>query len=136
MIRPLYFALAGALVLGACDGSPLAPSDLFGERWRLVSLKDGDSTPVNVADPGKYTVHFEGNGRVAVTSDCNSCGGTFSLSGDELELRQIACTKVFCGDQSLDAAFIRALEKVESVTLNERELTIRANDGTRLTFAR
>ena len=117
-------ALGAALIFTACDDNPLAPSDIVGGTWRLVSLQASGSSPVVVDDPTRYTLEFGGDGRLGVKSDCNSCGSTYSLSGSSLDVEPLACTKVFCGDGSLDARFSATLEQAQRVSLDDGEMVI------------
>lgn len=132
--RLLAFTAALAVTM-ACDSNPLAPSDIIGGKWRLVSIVDTGSTPTTIDDPSKYTLEFQQEGRVGVKSDCNTCGGQFSLSGSSISIGPVTCTKVFCGDTSRDRDFTRALDTARSVSLDDNELTI-LSDGVRLTFVR
>jgi heat shock protein HslJ len=124
-----------AFTVGCENSNPLAPSDLIGDTWRLVSIVETGTTPVTVDDPSKYTLEFLENGRLNVKSDCNTCGGPYSLSGSSIEIGPVACTRVFCGDTSRDAAFTSALDKARSASLDDDELTL-TGAGVRLTFVR
>lgn len=136
MTRSNLLALTAALAFTiACDNNPVAPSDVIGEAWRLVSLAQTGSTPITIDDPTKYTVTFQEDDRVGVKSDCNTCGGPFSLSESSIEMGPLACTKVACGEGSQDVAFTRALDSSRSIELDDNELTI-LGEGVRLTFVR
>jgi heat shock protein HslJ len=136
MTRSSLLALTAALaVTMACESSPLAPSDLIGDTWRLVSIVETGTTPVTIDDPAKYTLNFKEDGGLGVKSDCNTCGGPYSLSGNSIEIGPVVCTKVFCGDTSRDTAFTRALDKGRSASVDDNELTI-TGEGVRLTFVR
>ena len=124
-----------AMTVMACDDNPLAPSDVVGTTWRLVGLQEAGSNPITVDDPTRYTLRLEQESRVAVVSDCNSCGGAYSLTGSALELGPIACTKVFCGDTSPDQKFARALEQARTVSVDDARMTIHG-EGVTLQFAR
>jgi heat shock protein HslJ len=136
MTRSNLLALTSAVAFTiACDSNPIAPSDVIGDTWRLVSLVQTGSTPVTIDDPTKYTLTFQDDERVGVKSDCNTCGGPFALSDSSLEMGPLACTKVACGEGSQDVAFTRALDSSRSVSLDDDELTI-LGEGVRLTFVR
>jgi heat shock protein HslJ len=114
------------LALAACDDNPLEPSDITGPTWRLVSLQEAGSAPVIVGDPGLYTVRFADDGSLAVRSDCNSCQGSYALMGSSLDVGLLACTKVFCGDGSLDPRFTAALDAAQMVSVDGNEMRIQA----------
>jgi heat shock protein HslJ len=133
--RSLLFTFTVAAAAMACGDNPLAPSDLIGGKWKLVSLIETGAAPITIDDPARYTVEFQQDGRVAVMSDCNSCGGPFSLSGSTIDIGPVVCTRIFCGDTSRDADFTRALDQAREASLADNELTLRG-DGVRLTFVR
>lgn len=132
--RLLAFTAALAVTM-ACDSNPLSPSDITGTKWRLVSIAETGTTPTTIDDPSKYTLEFLEDGRVGVKSDCNTCGGPYSLSGSSIEIGPVVCTKAFCGDTSRDGAFTRALDKARTASVDDNELTI-MGDGVRLTLVR
>ncbi len=135
MTRSIFMVCLSAAALAACDSNPLAPSDLVGNRWRLVSLVETGSTPITIDDPSRYTLEFAADGQLSVRSDCNTCGGRYSLSGSSIEIGPVACTRAFCGDTSRDAAYTSALDKARSASVDDDELTL-TGDGLRLRFVR
>ena len=132
LFRPLL-TVGITLFLSACGGGPTSPSDVIGETWSLVSLQEAGSTPVVVTDSSRYTVSFGDDNRVKVSSDCNSCGGGYTLTGSALTVGPLACTKAFCGNQSLDAKFTNILQRAATISVDDDELTIQSAAGT-LTF--
>ncbi|HOT94739.1 MAG TPA: META domain-containing protein [Methanoregulaceae archaeon] len=67
------------------------------------------SEPVTVTSPDRYTVRFSANGTYALRADCNSGAGNFSVNGTKIALGPATITQVYCGDRSLDQAFLAAL---------------------------
>lgn len=135
MTRRLLLAAAGAVMLTACDNDALAPSNVVGATWTLVSLQEAGAAAVVVDNPARYTLEFSSEGRLLVRSDCNSCGGPYSLADTSLEVGPLACTKAFCGDTSLDAPYTVALQRARSVSVTDSELRI-AGGGRTLRFRR
>ncbi|MQA29421.1 MAG: META domain-containing protein [Luteitalea sp.] len=130
MLRRTLIALGFMMAVSACDDGPTSPSDVVGETWRLVSLQEaGSTTPVIVPDPSRYTVAFGDDDSLGVMSDCNSCGGSYALSGSTLTVSALACTKVFCGDTSLDSRFTAGLQQAQTITLDDDEMTIQSAAG-------
>jgi heat shock protein HslJ len=121
------------LFLSGCDNGPTSPSDVIGETWSLVSLQETGSAPVVVTDSSLYTVSFGDDDRLRVSSDCNSCGGTYTLTVSSLVVTPLACTKVFCGNESLDAKFTKILQQAKTISVDDDELTIESAAGI-LTF--
>jgi heat shock protein HslJ len=131
----MAIAIAAALTAAACSAQPLVPSDIVGGTWQLHSIHENGSDLISVAVPSRYTLQFQHDGHIAVTNDCNSCGGSYMLSGSSLTLSQMACTRAFCGDASLDQSYSRALEAATTVSVNGSEMTINGN-GVTLIFTR
>jgi heat shock protein HslJ len=125
-----FVVIVAALMGGACNDSPVTPSDLQGRTWRLVSLQRGTAPPTAIDDPSRYTIRLLEEGRVAVKSDCNTCGGPYSGGDSSISIGPLACTKVFCGTASLDQEFVTALEGAASPSRNDAELVLRRDDVT------
>jgi heat shock protein HslJ len=130
----IALAVAG-IAIGACDESPTSPSELIGQTWRLLSI-DRSGLPSNPAPSDRrFTIAFQDGGRLAVRADCNSCSGTYDLSRSQFNIRPLACTRAFCGNDSLDTPFLQALSDARSARIDGSELTIRA-DSVTLRFTR
>jgi heat shock protein HslJ len=135
MVRRFFMtiAFAAATTAAACSSQPLAPSDIVGTAWQLHTVHENGSDLISVVEPSRYTLQLQESGHVAAKSDCNSCGGSYTLSGSSLTLNQVVCTKVFCGDRSLDHFYTRALDGPTTVSVNGSEMTIDGN-GITLVF--
>jgi heat shock protein HslJ len=76
-----------------CGGDPqpmVRQAALAGTSWRVVAI-NGRATPAT----DNYTMSFEAN-RVGARFGCNSMGGTFVQRGDELDVGQLASTRMAC----------------------------------------
>ena len=134
MMRFLPLVLVLGLAAAGCKADAVSPSDLMGGAWQLTSLQDGTSSAVAVTDPTRYTLGFGNDGRATVKSDCNTCGGAYSLDGASFRMGPLACTRAFCGTASLDPAYPAALDKARAVTMDTpADLTIHG-DGVTLRF--
>lgn len=104
------------------------PSAVKGGIWKAQSLELRVGL-VAIARPENYTVEFRDAGKLAVKADCNSCGGTYSLSGDSLQIGPMACTRAFCGPTSNDTAFLDILTNARTHAVRGLELTIDSPGG-------
>jgi heat shock protein HslJ len=126
--------LAAAILAGAaCDENPTRPSDVEGQTWRLMSIERAGTASSTVADPSRYTIQFADAAHVNVRSDCNRCGGGYSLTGQSMSIGALACTRAFCGEASLDFEYTRALQTARSLGRSGDQLTIQC-DGVVLRF--
>ena len=124
-------ALAVAVLAGAaCDESPTGPSELIGQTWRLIAIDRTGLPSIAAPSDRRFTIEFQDGGRVAVRADCNSCTGTYELSGSQFTIRPLACTRAFCGNESLDTLFLQTLSEARSVRRESSELTIRSENVT------
>jgi heat shock protein HslJ len=130
--RRLATIVMVALAFG-CDDAPTHPSAIQDVTWKLETIELDGASPIRVPDPERYTLRLETTERVSVRADCNSCGGTFTLSGTSLSIGSLACTRAFCGDTSLDGTFTKALGNARTLTGSPTQLVIRG-DGVVLRF--
>lgn len=113
-----------------CDESPVSPSDLRGETWRLVLIERAGMPLSTVPDPARYTIQFLESERVSVRADCNTCGGSYALTGTALSINALACTRAFCGATSLDGELVQGLGAARSLVRAGSRLTIRGDSIT------
>jgi heat shock protein HslJ len=137
MRRTLLIPSVCALLVACDEAGPTAPSrsDMLNTAWQLHSITRPGDVTVTVPDPSRFTLLFRDDGRVSLRADCNSCSGSFQLDGSQLRARALACTRAFCGTDSLDTEFLRVFDDVAEVGMLEGRLFV-SRDGTRLTFGR
>jgi heat shock protein HslJ len=124
------------LTASACDEpSPTAPTaaELANLTWRLRSIQRADGTTVAVTAPDRYTLQFGDGGRLSVRADCNTCGGGYRLNGAEFLAGPLACTRAFCGPDSLDTEYLRVFDSTASMVTADGALFV-SRAGVRLTF--
>jgi heat shock protein HslJ len=123
-------ALVG-LSLVSCSDGVTGPSDVVGGVWRLSSMRLAGATSSFVPDdPARYTVEFKSDGTIGVRADCNSCGGSYALSGDQLTVPGMACTLVLCATPQ-GGEFANLIEGVSTLDKDgEATLTLASPDGT------
>jgi heat shock protein HslJ len=128
--RLLPLLLTAALLATACGEDPLTgPSALTGQVWKLQSLQRADFSVLTV-DPALYTVEFNDGGRLSARADCNRCAGTYQTSGASLTVGLLACTRAFCGADSLDNQYTAILAAAQSHGVSDGILTIASSNGT------
>jgi heat shock protein HslJ len=128
----LGFLFTTSILFAGCgDGvEPLTgPSSVIGGAWKLQSLETPAGGLVTVARPENYTVEFRDAGALAVKADCNSCNGSYSISGSSLTISALACTRAFCGAASLDTPFLTVLTNATTFGVLGLDLTIDSPKG-------
>lgn len=125
-MRTMLLGFAVGVIAVGCAGNPVEPSDVSGREWRLMSIQRFGNNPVVVENPSRYTLRLDEDGRAAVRSDCNTCGSSYTLNGSSLKRDPLACTRVFCGDASLDSQYRAGARRHEK---NELKSFSRALDN-------
>lgn len=114
------------MALVSCSSGPTAPSEtgLAGITWKLRSIQRAGFVTIDIPVPERFTVLFSDDQRAVVRADCNTCVGRYELSGSNLQLGSLACTRAFCGADSPDTSFLNALAVATSASRNGRTLTL------------
>jgi heat shock protein HslJ len=122
--------LVAAVALSpACGESVLTgPSAVMGGVWKLQRIETTGGTAA-VARPEDYTLEFMEAGRLAVRADCNRCSGSYELSGGDLPIGPLACTRAFCGSASSDVVFLDLLSSAKTLGVRGLELRIDSPRG-------
>jgi heat shock protein HslJ len=124
-------ALALAALTGCGDDDDIVnPSDVTSVEWRLESFQRADFSVVRPDPAGRYTLRLEPDGALAARSDCNVCGSRYTLSGEAFTVSPLTCTRVFCGEASLDPEYVAALEAAQSLDEDDDRLTVHAGATT------
>jgi heat shock protein HslJ len=120
--------LAGALPLLSCSDPVTGPSDLEGGPWRLESMEPAGAARFVPDDPGRFTVEFRSDGKIAVVADCNGCGGGYSVNGGILTVPALACTLIACAGPE-GGQFAGLIEGMSSIQKDGNELQIASPEG-------
>ncbi len=97
------------------------PAAITGIEWEWVST----TTPVeqtDVPEPARYTILLEPGGKLRARFDCNRGGGESELTEGKLSFGPMMSTRMACPPDSLDAPFMRDLERVTSFFVRAGEL--------------
>jgi heat shock protein HslJ len=106
-----------------------ATSPLLG-TWRLVSLQEAGQAARPIANPDDFTATFEADGRLSARVDCNRCGGRFEATGSKLAIDSLmACTRAYCGDDSLDRFYQKLLPASKSWRVEGAGLELGSEQG-------
>lgn len=125
-------AIATVTVLVAACGS--SGNDLTGKTWQASAITT--TTPafqgVVPADQAvNYTIAFQSDGNAAIKADCNNVTATYTTgSNNAITITLGASTMAFCGDESLDQAFLAALGTATTYELSGSTLKLNASGGT------
>jgi heat shock protein HslJ len=117
--------VAALLLLPACGSDEPAGPALEGTTWNLTSIPSaeipGDAVPSALFQDGKVS----GNG------GCNTYGGSYETSGEDLTFGPIASTMMACEppQMELETAYLAALGQTASYAIDGEELALSDADG-------
>jgi heat shock protein HslJ len=124
--------LAAGLMTHSAYSQTTPPSQLMAGTWEWIGFR----TPVEqlVVDAAeRYTIQFEGSGRVLVRADCNRGNGAYIIGEDrQLTLGPIALTRAACPPGSLSDRFVRELARANRFFIKDKDLFLElpADSGT------
>ena len=96
-------------------------------QWERTQLADGRSTVA--AAPERYTLKFEGGGRVLLRADCNRGSGAYEVNGNAMKLGPAALSKMGCASGTQDTEFAAPLGRVTSYAISDGALVLTLADG-------
>jgi len=135
MFRIIFLALLGMMLAGCTETEQSVrikvPQSVLANTWQWVST----ITPVEkitVTNPERYTIQLAADGRAQVRFDCNRGGGNYEISEGKLSFGPLISTRMACPEDSLDAPFMRDLQRVSSFFIEGGELYLElpADSGT------
>lgn len=106
---------------------------LIGTSWTLYSIQ---ASSTRLADPGKFTIKFEAEGKATLRLDCNRGSAKWQASAESpssglLMIGPAASTRAMCAQSSLDDQVSMGLTLVRGYTLSEGKLLMNLmSDGT------
>jgi heat shock protein HslJ len=120
------------VAFAACSSTPASPSStaLTG-TWRIVSIQP-ELQGVQAAPAGAvYELTFDAAARVSARVDCNTCGGSFMLSGSSLVIGSgLACTRAACSTAAFESAALGILGGSHEITATSSTLMLNSIRGT------
>jgi heat shock protein HslJ len=135
MSRQLVVAMLAAAVAGCSERAvPTAPenaslaSQLAG-TWTLFSIQPSGAVEQPTPNGAEYNLTF-GNGRLSARADCNTCGGTFTVSGQTMTAGPaLACTRAACPTMAFENMYTTMLAGDSTVTVSDRVLMLTSARG-------
>ncbi|MEX2284144.1 MAG: META domain-containing protein [Gemmatimonadota bacterium] len=89
----------------------------------MVKFQGSDDTTLTSDDRAKYTLEFRTDGSLLARVDCNRGRGTWNAPGsNELQLGELALTKMACPPGTLLDRFARDLGYVRTYTMKDGHL--------------
>lgn len=155
--RTRVVVVAAAIALSACaardpapaGGAPafvpsnaappvldLASNEIVGPVWQWQRTDLPAGARVVAAEPDRYTLSFQGGGRVLLRADCNRGSGAYEVNDTTMKLGAAALTRMGCPPGSQDGDFLLQLARVARYTVAGGELVLTLSDGGTMRFRR
>lgn len=133
MRKWLGFALLVTLCGGCANDSAVGPSALdaalLATTWTVVSAQPTGRPELAAPTPGAFTLILE-SGRAGARVDCNSCGGSYTLSGTTLTVSSsMVCTRAACPGMEFGNQYLTLLGGDSAVDVSDRSLTLSSTRG-------
>ena len=96
-------------------------ASITGKTWQWVATIT-PAEEITVSEPDRYTVTFADDGKAQMLFDCNRGGGDYTISDKKLSFGPLISTRMACPEGSLDAVFMRDLQKVDSFFIKDGAL--------------
>ena len=112
----------------------VAASEIVGPVWQWQRTQLGGAPPVVAAAPERYTLSFQGGGRVNVRADCNRGSGSYEVDNAQMKFGAIALTKMACPAGSQDADFLRMVINATAYAIDRGDLVLTLFDGASMRF--
>lgn len=126
--------MLAALAAGCSDEtlSPTEPSAIAAQlagTWTLTSLQPTGQASQGTPTGAVYNLTFS-NGQLSARTDCNTCGGSFSLNGQTLVAGPaLACTRAACPTLAFETVYTTLLAGDSTVSIVDRALTLTSTRG-------
>lgn len=121
-------ACSGLLLLGAACQTSQMPSGaeaLGKHRWVLTELDGQPITDTDRRNAASLQFFTKGN-RVAGSGGCNRITGGYERAGvNGLKFSQMVSTRMACPGPDLETPFLRALDRVDNLSIGQGVLTLR-----------
>jgi len=107
--------------------------DLAGTAWDVLSYNNGKQAVTSVLAGTAITVQFGKDGTVSGNSGCNSYGGSYKVTGKQIEVGPLASTMMYCtepaGLMDQEAQYLAALQTAAVYGVEGTKLELRTSEG-------
>ena len=89
------------------------------KTWYWVKTAYNDDTVHTPIEPDVFSLTFDEEGNLHVTTDCNTMNGRYLVDEHRIQFEQMASTRMFC-EGSQEQEFAKMLESVSSYLFTDR----------------
>lgn len=104
-------------------------------KWNWISLTDAQGVKVVPKKASAFTLAFKKDGTFGMTTDCNSGGGNYNITGNKIVFSKMMSTLMACGVESQEGEYRQIFENQVSYIFTSRgELIITLKNGSIAVF--
>jgi heat shock protein HslJ len=112
------------------------PISLIGTSWRWLRTENATGTIASEPKSDKlFILRFGEANSMGSKTDCNTIGGSYEITGDQLTFGPLMSTLMFC-ENSKETEYSAALAQVNSYFLVDNTLRLILDDGGTMFFVR
>lgn len=89
------------------------------KKWNWISALYNDGKKAEPKKPGKFTLTFSTDGKVSGTTDCNSFGGSYTVTDNRIVFGDMFSTKMYC-EGSQEGEFMNLLRNTSGFHFTSR----------------
>jgi len=89
------------------------------QPWTWVQTTYSDGTELAPTEPDDFTLTFNADNTVSISTDCNTMNGTYQTNDYQITFGPMTMTKMFCADTK-ESAFATMLEQTQSYFFTTR----------------
>jgi heat shock protein HslJ len=120
MLRVFSVIILAMFMAGCASGHmsgqsirTMDPQAVLNKTWQWESTIN-PVEKIEVPDPERYTILLTVGGKVQARFDCNRGGGSYKISEGKLSFGPMMSTRMACPPDTLDAPFMKDLQRVTS----------------------
>ncbi len=113
---------------------PSTLASLTASEWELDLLAEPGVNFKELFPTTKPTIKFGKDGNASGNSGCNRYTGSYKLNGSTISIGAIAGTKMMCPSLEGENTYLKALSKVNKISVNDNVLTMIMGDIALLRF--
>jgi len=136
-MRAVYFSYAAAIMLISCSSSKetmKVTTPLYNTRWSLKKIYSGEA--IQLVETKAFIRFDQGKGSAGGNGSCNSFGSTATITGNQVNFKNIFSTKMYCEQvQQIENNFLGSLEKVTRYEIKDKSLFLYKDKDLLLEFA-
>jgi len=109
----------------------MTPAPLTGTKWYLNSLVDAQGQIWGPVTTNPISLQFVDDRNVSGNAGCNSYSGTYTVTGNSINISGFAVTLMYCGEpgvMNLESTYLAILPMMKVYKISGNQLTL--SDGT------